>query len=124
LALTAANISPDGQFLHVIGKNRKPRSVPLNAVCREIISRHPQMNLSKSETQLRRLCHRLAERANIKRFTAHTLRHTCCMRLLRAGVPIFRVSKLLGHCSVVVTERYYVHWCQEDLAGTTDVLNK
>jgi len=124
LSLSATNIDPEGQFLHVIGKNRKPRSVPLNDVCRSIISRHPQMNLSKNETQLRRLCHRLAERAGVKQFTPHTFRHSFATRMLRAGVPISRISKILGHSSILITERIYVHWCQADLQGTTDVLDK
>lgn len=36
----------------------------------------------------------------------HDLRHTYASRLLTAGVPIERVSKLLGHASVKTTERY------------------
>src|SRR5208282_4319964 len=38
--------------------------------------------------------------------TMHILRHTCASRLVQKGVPIFTVSKWLGHSSVKVTERY------------------
>jgi integrase len=38
--------------------------------------------------------------------TLHILRHTCASRLVQEGVPIFTVSKWLGHSSVKVTERY------------------
>lgn len=38
--------------------------------------------------------------------TLHILRHTCASRLVQRGVPIFTVSKWLGHSSVKVTERY------------------
>jgi integrase len=38
--------------------------------------------------------------------TLHILRHTCASRLVQKGVPIFTVSKWLGHSSVKVTERY------------------
>lgn len=36
----------------------------------------------------------------------HTLRHTCATRLLRAGVPIHIVQRLLGHSTLATTERY------------------
>lgn len=38
--------------------------------------------------------------------TAHTLRHTFASRLVQAGVDLFKVSKLLGHASIRMTERY------------------
>ncbi|HEY3654002.1 MAG TPA: site-specific integrase [Steroidobacteraceae bacterium] len=38
--------------------------------------------------------------------TMHILRHTCASRLVQRGVPIYTVSKWLGHSSVKVTERY------------------
>lgn len=38
--------------------------------------------------------------------TLHTLRHTCASRLVQRGVPIYTVSKWLGHSGVKVTERY------------------
>lgn len=41
--------------------------------------------------------------------TSHTLRHTYASHLVMAGVPIFTVSKLLGHSSVETTERHYAH---------------
>lgn len=44
--------------------------------------------------------------AGIEGVTLHILRHTCASRLVQRGVPIFTVSKWLGHSSVKVTERY------------------
>lgn len=41
--------------------------------------------------------------------TTHTLRHTYASHLVMAGVPIFTVSKLLGHASVETTEKHYAH---------------
>jgi integrase len=44
----------------------------------------------------------------------HDLRHTYASRLLRAGLPLEEVSKLLGHASVTTTMRYahlaQSHW--------------
>ena len=124
LSLTAANISEDNQFLNIIGKGNKPRSVPLNDVCRDIISRHPDLKLSKNDERLYCLCHLLARLAGIKQFTPQTLRHTFATRMMRAGVPIFHVSKSLGHSSTLITEKIYVHFVQQDLAGITDILDE
>jgi integrase len=38
--------------------------------------------------------------------TLHILRHTTASRLVQRGIPIFTVSKWLGHSSVKITERY------------------
>ena len=49
----------------------------------------------------------MATKANDCRdVTIHILRHTCASRLVQKGVPIFTVSKWLGHSSVKITERY------------------
>ncbi len=40
----------------------------------------------------------------------HRLRDTFAVRLLTKGVPLEDVSKLLGHASVAVTEKYYAPW--------------
>jgi len=39
-------------------------------------------------------------------YTAHTLRHTFASHLVMNGIPIYTVSKLLGHRNVRTTERY------------------
>ncbi|MFE3024024.1 tyrosine-type recombinase/integrase [Nocardia tengchongensis] len=36
----------------------------------------------------------------------HDLRHTYAGRLVRAGIPLQQVQKLLGHASIRTTQRY------------------
>ena len=50
-------------------------------------------------------------------FSPHVLRHTRATELIRAGVPIEIVSKMLTHRSVVTTSETYVHLGVEDVRG-------
>jgi integrase/recombinase XerD len=50
------------------------------------------------------------ELAGIPDGHAHRFRDTFAVGLLQAGVPMERVSVLLGHSSIKVTEKYYSPW--------------
>jgi integrase len=53
---------------------------------------------------------RLFDLAKVPDGQAHRFRHTFAVELLLAGVPMERVSILLGHSSVQITERHYAPW--------------
>lgn len=44
------------------------------------------------------------------KFRSHMLRDTFAVEMLLAGVPLEKVSKLLAHESVTITEKYYAKW--------------
>jgi integrase len=48
--------------------------------------------------------------AKVSNGHAHRFRHTFAVELLLAGVPIERVSVLLGHSSTRTTEKHYAAW--------------
>jgi integrase len=58
------------------------------------------------ETRLRKVF----DLARIPDGHAHRFRDTFAVELLLAGVPMERVSVLLGHSSIRVTERHYSPW--------------
>jgi integrase len=63
-----------------------------------------------SEDYLRGMVRRLAEKAGVdKRVHPHGFRHTYAVELLRAGLDVVTISKLLGHSGVAVTVRYLDH---------------
>ena len=53
---------------------------------------------------------RLFELAKVRTGHAHRLRDTFAVELLLAGVPLDRVSILLGHSSIRIAERHYAPW--------------
>lgn len=55
-----------------------------------------------------------------ERIVPHSLRHTYATRLLRAGEPMAKVSRLLGHENVQVTVDVYGHLNIEDLQQTAE----
>jgi len=60
----------------------------------------------------RRAFRRLCEIAGVRDGHPHRFRDTLAVELLLEGVPIERVSVLLAHSSVKVTERHYAPWVQ------------
>jgi integrase len=49
---------------------------------------------------------RIVRQAQLVDFRFHDLRHDYASRLVQAGVPLYEVSKLLGHSSLEMTQRY------------------
>jgi len=47
------------------------------------------------------------ERLEIPDAHFHDLRRTFGYNLIKQGMPIYQVSKLLGHASVTTTEKHY-----------------
>lgn len=125
------DITPDMSFVTVIGKGNKRRVVPLNDTCREILQRHKASNgngdgklpiTRRTRHAVTRICIKLGKKAGIPRFGPHACRHYFATQLLLRGVAIQMVAKLLGHASVKLTEKVYLHLVPMDLLGLTDVL--
>ncbi len=56
-----------------------------------------------------------SRRLEIKDARFHDLRRTFGLNLIKSGMPIFKVSKLLGHSSVKVTEQHYTPLLVSDI---------
>ncbi len=50
----------------------------------------------------------------------HSLRHSFATYLLQSGVPLIKVSMLLGHASIGITANTYSHLVTEDLRDAVD----
>lgn len=94
-------------------KTNRPRTVPLTSRCRDILERRrptfghckgPFSSLNKSKVR----DHWAAMRSTLgfHDVTPHTMRHTCCTRLVMGGVDIRRVMEWMGHSAMQTTMRY------------------
>jgi integrase len=108
--------------VHVIGKFRKERDVPMQPDARAALEEQLQEDGKLWRQNPQRLREVLAEgsaRAKIPSLTPHVLRHTFGTRWLQAGGDIYKLSKILGHSSVAVTEAHYAHLLKEDLVAAS-----
>jgi integrase len=61
-------------------------------------------------SNLRRAFYSVLKADELPRIRYHDRRHTYASTLLKAGVEIAEVSKLLGHSSIIITLDVYVHF--------------
>jgi len=92
------------EYIVVDGKSGR-RTVKLASQARKILDNNPQWNYTKNYVQL--TWGRNRKRLGLKDARMHDLRRTFGYNLIKQGRPIYEVSKLLGHSSVVTTEKHY-----------------
>ena len=116
-------------------KNGERRTIPLNQTALELLklkygSRSVETELvfpSEARTRLNasnisRSLHLALEKAKMTDFHFHDLRHTCATRMVQAGVDLYKVQRLLGHKSPIMTQRYTHHY-PESLRDGVEVLD-
>jgi integrase len=131
VTLERDRLSDDGKIFLYRAKTGVPVYVPIPPDIAEILRALPSSNpryffwSGNGDPQTackgwRRSLTRLFEIANIrepdgtpKRCHAYMFRDTFAVELLNKGVPIDRVSLLLGHSSVKVTEKHYAPFVKE-----------
>jgi site-specific recombinase XerD len=123
LTLERVVFSQDDAYLILHGKGRKQREVGLGKKARQALHRYIHRYRPRTQDAhvfvgkggaplttegLDRLLYRLRDRAGIEgvRVSAHTFRHTFAVRYLEAGGDIYRLARIMGHSTVVVTEGY------------------
>ena len=104
-------------------KNGERRTIPLYQTALELLnhkygSRSVETALvfpSEAQTRLNasnigRSLNLALEKANMTNFHFHDLRHTCATRMVQGGVDLYKVQRLLGHKSPIMTQRYAHHY--------------
>jgi integrase len=108
--------------VHVTGKFRKERDVPIQPDARAALEEQLDEEGKLWMQNPQRLREVLAEgcvRAGIPILSPHALRHTFGTRWLQAGGDIYKLSRILGHSSVAVTEAHYAHLLKDDLVAAS-----
>jgi integrase len=116
-------------------KNGEQRTIPLNQTALALLkhkagSRSVDTELvfpSNAHTRLNasnisRSLNLALEKAKLTNFHFHDLRHTCATRMVQAGVDLYKVQRLLGHKSPIMTQRYAHHY-PESLRAGVEVLD-
>jgi integrase/recombinase XerD len=122
-------------YLQFHGKRDKERVVPLTQAGSAILSLYlrtqkPENWLFKGYSgapitphAIRKYTRRIAEDyPELKGISPHSLRHTWASMALRKGVDLKTLQVLLGHESIVTTQRY-LHPTTEDLIDAMDKLD-
>lgn len=97
-------------------KTYQIRTIPMHPIVAEILARltkkskyvfaSPEGRKLNTDNLQKRYFSRLAKKINLKNATIHTLRHTFASHLAMKGVPIYTISKLLGHSGIKTTMIY------------------
>jgi integrase/recombinase XerD len=138
-------LNSEAQYLIINGKGRKQREVGLGKKAAYglhlyitryrpksshdyIFSSHKYPDQPLTPKGLDSLLYRLRDRVGAEHFTgirlsAHTMRHTHSYNYLKASGDVLRLSRLLGHTSVQVTENYIRCFGSQDARGVLSVFD-
>jgi integrase/recombinase XerD len=136
LGLTRSDIDFDNLTLRVIGKGNKHRLVPMSLELRKILFRYA----SKHEHTVvfcTKYCGKLTPLNVLRDFklvcnklgitrvkcSFHTLRHSFAVGYLRRGGNLEFLRRILGHSSIVTTQKYLRSLGVEDLQKVHDGLS-
>jgi len=125
-----------GVLVIMKSKNKEHRTIPLNARVFELLVEKQSRRVKsqdlvfttssdtmRNERNLTRGFYVALEKSGVENLTFHDLRHTFATRLVHAGVDLYKVQRLLGHKSPVMTQRY-AHHSPESLRDGVAVLDR
>jgi site-specific recombinase XerD len=117
-----------GEILIRQGKGRKYRTVFLGKITRKAVRAYLRNRTDTSNSLwttrngepmtyfgLREIVKRRAKKARIKTPSLHSFRRAFAINMLRAGVDVFSLQKLMGHADLQVLRRYLAQ-TKDDIA--------
>ena len=115
-------------------KNGNPKTLPLNKIALDVLNQRSTVKSIKNDlvffncdgekinsNVLRTAFYSVLKKVGIDDFRLHDIRHTFATRLAQAGVDIYKISKLLGHLDIKMTQRY-AHHCPDSLRDGVEIL--
>lgn len=117
-------------------KNGERRCIPVNDTVLQILKEKTKVRSLETDRvfcskiftpmesgHLRRAFRLALRKARVEDFHFHDLRHTFATRLVQAGVDMYKVQRLLGHKSPIMTQRYAHHY-PESLRDGVEILDR
>lgn len=124
--VTKSCISKEGLYV-AERKGMSNTVVPLTQRARAILEKRADLFLSNNlpifgENYYNRTTwERMQAHQSLNDVGLHTLRHTCCSRLVQGGMPLVHVKEWMGHKSIQTTMRY-AHLAPTDLVQGLQLL--
>ena len=123
LSLTWNNVDFDNNLFIINASNnksKKTKRIPINSYLKTMLLELKLKNQVTSENvflgddnkpikDIKTAFKNACRRANISGLRFHDLRHTAGTRMLESNVNIVAISEILGHSSIDITKRRYLH---------------
>ena len=136
LALTWAGVDLFRRIATVFrSKNGERRTIPVNTTVLDLLKGkyaarlgtidlvfHSESRTPLDGSNIRRALTTALDNARIQDLHFHDLRHTFATRMVQAGIDLYKVQRLLGHKSPIMTQRYAHHY-PESLRDGVDALD-
>lgn len=137
LELTWRGVDVSRRTVMVVrSKNGERRTLPVNETVLSVLKQKSKVRSLRTDVvfcshvftpmesgHLRRAFRLALRKAQIDDFHFHDLRHTFATRLVQAGVDLYKVQRLLGHKSPIMTQRYAHHY-PESLRDGVETLDR
>jgi integrase len=104
-------------------KNGERRTIPINQTVLVLLKhKHSkrdnttdlvftsQAGTAVDGANIRRALASALKTSKIQDFHFHDMRHTCATQMVQAGVDLYKVQRILGHKSPIMTQRYAHHY--------------
>ena len=116
-------------------KSGRGRTIPMNSILFSLLSGLKSQNgktefvftnpeTGKPYIDIKKAFNGACKRAGIKNLHFHDLRHTFASRLIKRGVDLIIAKELLGHSSVVTTQRYLHSQAREKMEAVETLSKK
>lgn len=128
-----SDINLDNGYLRVIQEKTNSRlTIPINDSLKNYLLDYgtessklfPSLDTDNKREKVRRRIQKILKDAGYlwERVGCHTFRHTFASHLVINGASIYDVQKLLGHTSIIMTQRY-AHLRAEETRRAVDLIN-
>jgi integrase len=109
------------------GEKTRFKIIPMSEVLYEMLLEMSKDNMSGrlfpvTVSALKDAFERAVRKAGLDDFRFHDLRHTFGTRLAQMGKSLSVIQALMGHLSIVTTQRY-VHHCPSSLRGSAKAMD-